>query len=196
MPPTGLGKNLMLDALRGAGGITHVGLIEKQVGKAVTAVAATDTFTSNGHGYADGDLVVLSGLTGGAGLVAGRLYRVRDSAANTFKLAMQPGGTAVDVTSDLTAGTVSRLVELAGGAPAYARKAIAYNAAANGAIDDSTNGAVLDVPAGASVDYIGRYTAAAAGTCLWATLVPREGPYGAQGTYTVTDDDLDLNAAL
>lgn len=75
---------------------------------AVTATAADEVFTSAGHGYVDGTPVVLSALTGGAGLVAGQTYFVRDAAADTFKVAAVPGGTAVDVTSNLTAGTVRR----------------------------------------------------------------------------------------
>jgi hypothetical protein len=197
MPYTAAAKDLMLDALRGtnpAAPITHVGALDADAGKAVTAAAASDTFTSNAHGYANGDLVVLSALTGGNGLAAGRPYFVINTAANTFKLALKPGGAAVDVISDLTAGTVTRLVELTGGAPAYARKAIAYNAPDGGTMDDSTNGAVIDVPPGATVDYIGYYSAVAAGTLLAISPVTPE-TYAGQGTYTVTDSDLDLNAA-
>jgi hypothetical protein len=90
VPYTTLGKNLMLDALRGTNPttpITHVGLLGADAGKSVTGVTSTDIFTSTAHGYAAGDLVVLSALTGGANLVAARPYFVlaTNLAANTFR---------------------------------------------------------------------------------------------------------------
>ena len=49
--------------------------------------------------------------------------------------------------------------EISGGSPAYARKAIAWNSAASGSMDDSTNGVELDVPAGTTVSYVGLWSA-------------------------------------
>jgi hypothetical protein len=196
MPYTAAGKNLMLNALAGTNPttpISHTGLLGADAGKSVTGVASTDVFTSTAHGYSNGDVVVLSGLTGGSGLVAGRVYFVIGVTANTFQLALTSGGTAVDFTTDLTAGTVTRIVELSGGSPAYARKAIAFSAAAGGVLDDSTNGAIVDVPASANVDYVGFWSAVTAGTLLAISAVTRE-TFANQGTYTVTDAKLDLNA--
>lgn len=73
----------------------------------VTGVAATDVITLNGHGFANGDTVKFSALTGGAGLSTGTVYFVRDRAANTFKLAATAGGVAIDFTTDITAGTIA-----------------------------------------------------------------------------------------
>lgn len=201
-------RNLMLDAIGrgvlGAADITHVGLLDADPSKAITAVAATDIFTSNGHGYANGDLVILTQLVGGAGLQGGdannanelaRPYFVIGQTANTFQLSHTSGGAAVNFTTDVTGGNVIRLVELAGGAPAYARKAIAFAAAADGTMDDTTNGAVLDVPGGATVDYISYHDQLAAGGTLCAIdRVTNPEVYAGQGTYTVTDADLDLLA--
>ena len=89
--------------------------------------------------------------------------------------------------------TVIQLVEVAGGNPAYARVAIAFNAPVEGSMDDSTNGAVLNCPAGAFVNYVGFFSAVSAGTMLGIDPVTEE-QFGGQGTYTVTDADLDLNA--
>ena len=86
----------------------------------------------------------------------------------------------------------SGLNELSGGSPAYARKAITWNAASAGSIDDS-NVPVFDVPAGATVLYVGFWSALSAGTFYGAALVTQEN-FGGQGTYTLTDADLDLNA--
>lgn len=75
-------------------------------GRAITAVAATNVCTAAGNNYTDGDLVILSNLTGGTGLSEGRAW-VRDRSGDTFKLAATPGGAAIDITTDLTAGTAS-----------------------------------------------------------------------------------------
>lgn len=81
--------------------------------------------------------------------------------------------------------------EVSGGS--YARVAISFNAAASGSMDDSTNGAVLNIPAGTTVTHIGFWSASTAGTFLGYADVTDEAFAGA-GTYTVTDADLDLNA--
>jgi hypothetical protein len=80
--------------------------------------------------------------------------------------------------------------EVTGGTPAYARKAITWNAAAAGVLD-SSNQPVFDVPA-CTVAYVGFFSAAAAGTFYGSGDVTDE-VFAAQGTYTLTDADLDLN---
>src|SRR5689334_20843666 len=115
--------------------MTHVGLYDAGTPlTGVTGVTSTDTFTKTSHGMANGTLVVLSALSGGSGLVAGRPYFVVASTANTFQLSGTVGGAAVDLVSDVTSATVTPLAELSGGT--YARVAIAWNAASGGAIDD------------------------------------------------------------
>ena len=103
------------------------------------------------------------------------------------------GGAAVDFTTALTDATFEELTEISGGSPAYARVAIAFNTPALGTMDDSTNGAAFNVPAAAVVDYVGFFSAETAGTLLGIDPVTQE-TFGAQGTYTLTDADLDLNA--
>jgi len=199
MPLTTTAKNQALDAiLRGVvppNPVTHVGAFTSQTGKAVTATTG-GVFTSTAHGFAAGDLVVFSGLTGGTGLRAGYPYFViaTNLAANTFSVSDVPGGGIVTMTSALTAGTVNRLVELSGGSPAYARKAIAFAAAASGLGDDSTNGAIIDVPGGTSVDWLGLFSAVTAGVLVALDQVTTE-TFAAQGTYTVTDAKVDAMLA-
>jgi len=82
--------------------------------------------------------------------------------------------------------------EISGGAPAYIRKGITWNPAAGGSLD-SSNQPVLDVPAGKTVLYVGFWSAESGGVFYGAALVTEE-VFGAQGTYTLTDADLDLNA--
>jgi hypothetical protein len=81
--------------------------------------------------------------------------------------------------------------EVSGGSPAYARKAIAFNAASGGTMDDSTNGAVFDIRASTTVTHIGFWSASTAGTFLASADVTDE-TFAAQGTYTVTDADLSI----
>lgn len=88
-------------------------------------------------------------------------------------------------------GANSATNELTGGSPAYARKAIAWNAASGGSMDDSTNGAVFDVPAGSTVAWITGWNTA--GTVRYFKKQVTSESFAGQGTYTVTDADLDLN---
>jgi hypothetical protein len=208
MPLTVAAKNLMLNALKGtnpATPITHAGLLDAATPiTTVTGTASTNVFNKNTHGLSNGDLVVLSEMTvsgGGAnGLAAGDAGNVNNAAeplfvinqaANTFELSRAPGGSAVDFTADVSAVTVTKLVEISGGSPAYTRETIAFNNAADGAIDDSTNGAVFDIPAGATVDYSGLYSASTSGTLLMLTRQVSE-TFAGQGTYTLTDADVAL----
>jgi hypothetical protein len=62
---------------------------------------ASDTINITGHGFADNTLITYSSTgTVITGLTSGSQYFVRDSAANSFKLALIPGGTAIDISSD------------------------------------------------------------------------------------------------
>ena len=81
--------------------------------------------------------------------------------------------------------------ELAGGGPAYARKQIAWSAAAAGLLDDSTDGLAFDVPAAADVTHCGFWSAAAAGTFYGSDDVTAEAFVG-QGTYTLNDAKISL----
>ena len=83
------------------------------VGDAVTlanpSAAADDIVdTTAAHGYAAGDPVVFTALTGGAGLSVGRVYYViaANLGATTFQVSATPGGAAVNFTTDITAGSV------------------------------------------------------------------------------------------
>jgi hypothetical protein len=188
--------DLMLNALKGTNPttpVTHVGLYDAGTAlTSVTSVTSTDTFTKTSHGMANGTLVLISGLTGGANLSVGRPYFVVNQAANTFQVSLKPGGSVEDHGTDVTAATVTPLIELSGGSPAYARGAIAYSTAANGTMDDSTNGVTLNVPAGATVDYKAGFSASTSGTLLFIDAQSPAESYAGQGTFSITDSDLDL----
>ncbi len=81
--------------------------------------------------------------------------------------------------------------EVSGGSPAYARKAITWGSATGGAID-SSNAPVFDVPASTTVTHVGFWSASSGGTFYGSADVTDEA-FSAQGTYTLSDADLDLN---
>lgn len=84
-----------------------------------TATASDDFVTATGHTYIDGQQVAFSALTGGAGLATATRYFVRDAQAGVrFRVAATSGGTAIDITSDMTAGTVN-LATAVGIAPTF-----------------------------------------------------------------------------
>jgi hypothetical protein len=196
MPYSTAGKNLMLNALIATNPttpITHAGLYDEAAAiTSVTGVAATDLLTKAGHGLVNGDLVVLRSLTGGAGLVVEYPYYIVGVSGNDFQLSLLSGGSAFDFTTDISSVSVVKLVELSGGSPAYARKSITFSAAVGGSID-SSNQPVFDCAAGTVVNYVGLFSASTAGTLLGIDPVTEE-TFGAQGTYTLTDADCDLNA--
>lgn len=100
-----------------------------------------------------------------------------------------PGAGITHLSLHTAAPDASGSNEVTGGTPAYARKAVAWNAPSGGAIDDSTNGAVFDVPAGVTVTHVGYWSS----TDFMASDDVTPEAFAAQGTYTVTDADLDLN---
>jgi hypothetical protein len=75
--------------------------------------------------------------------------------------------------------------ELAGGSPAYIRKAIAWDAAAAGSMDDDGSAVVFDIEAADEVQALGLWSAETVGTLYGGADVTNE-TFGAQGTYTVT----------
>lgn len=77
-----------------------------------TSAAADDIIdtTTDPHGLVAGDRVVFSSLTGGAGLTTNREYYViaANLADTTFQVSTTAGGSAVNFTTDITAGTAAK----------------------------------------------------------------------------------------
>ena len=78
----------------------------------VTATASTDKVNSTSHGLVDGDSVIFTALTGGAGLTTGVPYYVVNKGANDFEVSLTKGGTKIDITSDASAATAYKLTAL------------------------------------------------------------------------------------
>jgi uncharacterized phage protein gp47/JayE len=95
--------------LNNVDGVRHVTSLTIGAVQAITAAAATDLVTLTGHGFSNGDEVTFSDITGGAPLVAGTSYYVRDVSTDTFKVAATLGGAAINLTTDLTVGNIHRL---------------------------------------------------------------------------------------
>lgn len=81
--------------------------------------------------------------------------------------------------------------EVSGGTPAYARKAIAFSAAAAG-VADSSNAPAFDVPAGTTVTHIGFWDALTGGNFLGSGDITDEA-FAAQGVYTLNDADITIS---
>lgn len=201
MPYTDVAKNAMLDAehrlTTPTASITHVGLAQQGATGTLTTpfgVASTDVLTDTSHGLSVNDVIVFITLTGGTGIILGHPYFVKTVPdSNTFTLSGTVGGPTLDFTADVTAGTYAELTELTGGSPAYTREVIAWNAPVSGTIDDSTNGAVVDVPAGVTVSWVlftsHLSTAITSAGILRGVVDVTDEIFAAQGTYTVTDAD-------
>ena len=91
-------------------------------------------------------------------------------------------------------GANSATAEVSGGSPAYARKAVAWNAASGGTATQNGD-VVLDIPAGTTVTYVSLWNTA--GTVRYLKKAVTSETFGAQGTYTIkgTTSTLDLNDA-
>jgi hypothetical protein len=83
--------------------------------------------------------------------------------------------------------------EVTGGSPAYARKAIAWNAADGGSA--TCTNVVLDIPASTTVTWSSLWNTA--GTVRYLKKAVTSEAFGVQGTYTVVaaSTTLDLNDA-
>jgi len=81
--------------------------------------------------------------------------------------------------------------ELTGGSPVYARKAVAWATADVGNINLGGT-AVFDVPPAGVVLYVGFWNTG--GTAYYGCALVTQETFGAQGIYTLTDADLNLNA--
>lgn len=111
-----------------------------------------------------------------------------DTAKNTMLDALE---TAYTLYSALYTGDPSGAgTEISGGSPAYARQAITLGAASAGSITVATD-ETFNVPAGATVDYVGIYDALTAGNLIAYKTVTSE-TYAAQGQYVLTEQTYSI----
>lgn len=119
--PTYAQDRQLVDLFTGTGVVTDAGYYDADdrfhpftgtiTNVTLTTSAAADNIidTTAAHGFAAGDRVVFSALTGGAGLDTNTAYYViaANLGAQTFQVSTTAGGSAVDFTTDITAGTVA-----------------------------------------------------------------------------------------
>ncbi len=80
--------------------------------------------------------------------------------------------------------------ELAGGSPAYARKAVTWNAASSGSATGNSL-PTFDVEGGDTVSYVGLFDAVTSGNFYGSANVTDE-VFGAQGTYQIIAATLSI----
>jgi len=110
------------------------------------------------------------------------------SAKNTMLTAL--AGVAAYASLHTADPSTTGASEATGGSPAYARKAITWNAAAAANLDNLAN-PVFDVPAG-TYTHFGLWTAATGGTFLGGGTLSASETFSAQGQYTLSDVDVNL----
>ncbi len=74
--------------------------------------SSDDVLVAAAHGLADGDKIQFTAITGGAGLVINKTYFVVNKTTGTFQLANASGGSAIDFTTDISAGTFEPVSDL------------------------------------------------------------------------------------
>lgn len=99
-----------------AGSSTNISLLAPSGGtKNITGNNTTDVITSTAHGYLNGDSVFFPTLSGGANLSAiFQLYFVVNKTPDTFQVSLTPGGSVVNFTTDISAGTVNKQTWISG----------------------------------------------------------------------------------
>lgn len=110
------------------------------------------------------------------------------SMTTAFKNLMLDAGAAVITHIGLMNGAL----ELGGGSPAYARKAVSWESASNGVVRPTTN-LQFDIPAGATVTGWAGFTAATGGTNYGgASLTPET--FAGQGQYILLASGTGIRA--
>ena len=80
-----------------------------------TAAASTDVISKTAHGLSNNDDIVFTSLTGGAGLTANSVtYWVINANADDFKVSATRGGAAVNITTDYSNMTATRVIRWVG----------------------------------------------------------------------------------
>ena len=81
--------------------------------------------------------------------------------------------------------------EVTGGS--YARQSVTWNVAVGGNLD-SSNTPEFDVPGGTTVTHFAAWSALTAGVYYGGSALSAAETFSGDGTYTLTDIDMDLNA--
>lgn len=145
----------------------------------LTIDQATDRVTDPGHPYVANDPVLISSLTGGAGLTNNTAYFVLNPTANDYQLSATVGGTAINITTNGTAtvgrafGTTTDLyLHATGNLPALAGTLLLTNSESFATPQHTTNaGTNCAFFATTTNLYLGQLSELTAGAVTWPSLV-------------------------
>lgn len=101
------------------------------------------------------------------------------------------GGVAVYASLHTADPGTTGTSEVTGGSPAYARKSITWNSASSGNLDNLAN-PTFDVPGSTTITHFGLWSASTGGTYYGSGALSANETFGSQGTYTLTDVDVNL----
>jgi|SRR6185312_7854621 len=154
------------------------------------ASAAGSKFKKTAHGLANGTILVPTSLSGGAGLVSGRVYRVVNATANEFELSVTSGGAAESWTTTLEAASVFAVITEHTGAKTK-RKATSFGAPSKGVVVDST-AHEIEMSGTVTVRWALYFTEETAGTLIAVSEVT-EKPLSEADIYRLTEGKLEEN---
>lgn len=148
---------------------------------AVTGTAATDLINHAGHTFVDNDPIVFTSLTGGAGLVVGTVYFVRNSVPGvSYQVSTTSGGAAFNFTTDISSGSVGRafgtstsnFVHKTGNLPALTGTLLLTDSEDYALPGHTTNSGFDCAFFGTTTNlYLGKLSELTAGATSWPSLV-------------------------
>ena len=167
----------------------------------VTTIATTDTFTANGHGLVNGDIVIPQATTNGlTSTIIGSspVYYVVSASTNTFKLATSYGGTALTTFTNGTGLSIKL--------QAFAMPSLSWVSSTNIAAYSAVSGSISTYQTGATASFTATFngtttitvTAVASGTIsngMYVTgsgipggayIIPGGNGSGSTGTYILS----------
>lgn len=149
--------------------------------RAVTGTETTNLINDIGHPFNNGDQLLFTALTGGAGLVVNTVYFVVSSVAGvSYQLSATSGGAAINFTTDISAATIGRAFGIShsnflhktGNLPALTG-ALLTTDSEDFAVPQHTTNSGFDCAffATASNIYLGKLSDLTVGATSWPSLV-------------------------
>lgn len=148
---------------------------------AITGTESTNIINHAGHTFANNDPIRFDTLVGGAGLVSGTNYFVRNAVVGvSYEVSATTGGASINFTTDITSGnsgrafgtTSSNFVLKTGNLPALVGTLILSDSEDYAVPGHTTNSGFPCVFFATSSNlYLGRLSELTSGTTAWASLV-------------------------
>jgi len=208
MPYMGEARDFMIDALDKSvkpsiAGITHIGLLYSPAGTERTFSSTNGEeleLPSGSHPYGEGQLVEIFSIgSGGSGLIkAGYFFYIKSISGTKLKLSQISDVTKnrFEKWSPDVSGLVLREMKehpTTGFTNNYGRKAVTWGTTEKGSNKDTVVPKTITLETGRKVDAVAAWSAATAGTMLFAEKVFEE-TIGATPAYTVSEVKTDLTS--